>query len=223
MEEWRPIDGFPDYEVSDLGRIRSHKRGDLRILKLGKDKDGYVQVVLSTGSTRCTKRVHQLVLLAFAGPRPPGAETRHLNGDKADNRPLNLAWGSSAENGEDKCSHGSGRGARNGRARFTDVEVLQIRADLEKGEPAAHIARRLNVPTGTIEDIGRGRTWTHLGDPIENRQPQARPQRITQAVVDDVQARFSRGETGVAIAKALGIGQWAVSKIRNNQLSPRRK
>ncbi len=52
--------------------------------------------------------VHTLVLMAFAGPRPAdGMVTRHLNGDKLDNRAANLAWGTVQENIHDKFAHGT--------------------------------------------------------------------------------------------------------------------
>jgi hypothetical protein len=57
------------------------------------DKDGYLTVKL--GRKRC--RVSILVQLAFAGP----PEVRHL-GDRSDNRPMKLAWGSRVENEQDK-------------------------------------------------------------------------------------------------------------------------
>ena len=44
MEEYRIIEGFEKYSVSDLGNVRNNKTG--RILKGGLDKDGYFLVVL---------------------------------------------------------------------------------------------------------------------------------------------------------------------------------
>ena len=40
-EEWRQVPGHPDYDVSDRGRIRSRKRGGLRILNPPRTRDGY--------------------------------------------------------------------------------------------------------------------------------------------------------------------------------------
>ena len=58
------------------------------------DRDGYQTVKLG----RRTVRVNVAVQLAWAGP----VEVRHLDGDKANNRPENLAWGSRTENEGDK-------------------------------------------------------------------------------------------------------------------------
>jgi hypothetical protein len=50
--------------------------------------------------------VHVIVALTFHGPRPPKAHARHLNGNHFDNRPANLAWGTSRENEHDKRRQG---------------------------------------------------------------------------------------------------------------------
>lgn len=49
---------------------------------------------------------HTLVATAFLGLRPERMECRHLNGDPADNRLANLAWGTSSQNGHDVTAHG---------------------------------------------------------------------------------------------------------------------
>lgn len=116
MEEWRPIPGFPGYEVSDLGRVRSYwRRGQAELadepvlLKLSRiGRAGHLCVGLREGgdATRFrTKRVHTLVLEVFVGPRPPGMECRHLDGDPTNNVPANLQWGTRRENADDRVRH----------------------------------------------------------------------------------------------------------------------
>ncbi len=105
-ETWRPIPGVdPAYEVSDQGRVRSFKsyRGPGPHILSQSDADGYRRVSLS----RTNALVHQLVLAAFVGPRPDGMLTRHLNGDPADNRLVNLAYGTASENMRDRVNHGN--------------------------------------------------------------------------------------------------------------------
>lgn len=104
-EEWRRIPGHPDYEVSDLGRVRSWKQsgrgGPPPRYLAGGTSAGYRHVLLLTDGRRTTGFVHRLVALAFLGPRPDRHETRHLNGDKLDNRLSNLAYGTHSQNGLD--------------------------------------------------------------------------------------------------------------------------
>lgn len=110
-ECWLPVAGYEGlYEVSDQGRVRSLAtygtglRGG--ILKPYKRKDGRLDVALHRDGRQRNCRIHQVVAEAFIGPRPEGMETRHLNDEPADNRLVNLAYGTSAENKQDMLRNG---------------------------------------------------------------------------------------------------------------------
>lgn len=109
-ERWLPIPGHPGYEVSDQGRVLSRRRhrGSTvpRLLTASVDSVGYPSVALR-GENHLRIRVHRLVLATFVGPLPKGMVTRHLNGNREDNRLENLAYGTFAENYEDSLRHGS--------------------------------------------------------------------------------------------------------------------
>lgn len=96
IEEWRPVVGFECYQVSNLGRIRAAAK----ILKPQPSRGGYLFVQLSPGQV--SKYVHQLVLEAFVGPRPPGLEGEHDDRDRTNNRLSNLAWKTHSENNLNK-------------------------------------------------------------------------------------------------------------------------
>lgn len=109
VEEWRRIPGWPGYEVSDQGRVLSHKphRGtDLRIMSAPVAKNGYRTVCL-VGAWRRTVPIHTLVMETFVGARPKGFETRHLDGNKLNNALSNLQYGSQSENCLDRVRHGT--------------------------------------------------------------------------------------------------------------------
>jgi hypothetical protein len=107
-EQWRPIPGWEGYEVSDQGRVRSLQRTVERwsarcrtpvrlrlrgrILKPHVRRDGYASVALCEGGRPRTQLVHALVLDSFVGPAD-GRQSRHINGNRADNRLENLRWG----------------------------------------------------------------------------------------------------------------------------------
>lgn len=116
-EEWKSISGYEGYEVSNCGRVRSldrtihSKNGRYRlhkgrVLKQKKSKKGYLRVNLCGEDGTKTKSIHRLVLEAFIGPCPADMETRHLNGDPADNRLANLRYGTHGENILDIVRHG---------------------------------------------------------------------------------------------------------------------
>lgn len=117
--EWRPVVGFEGrYEVSDYGDVRSLPRttvakdgrvwsfpGCSMVHTIRKDS-GYHVVTLRDEQRKKQRKVHQLVCEAFHGPRPsPKHHVRHLNGDKDDNRLVNLVWGTASENVRDSLRH----------------------------------------------------------------------------------------------------------------------
>lgn len=109
-EQWRPVPGFPDYEVSDQGRVRSHKSGSPRVMSLQPARHGYLRVRLCGPNGARGFSVHRLVLDAFVGPLPSGPDrmvSRHLDGDPANNRLDNLAYGTQGENIRDAVVHGT--------------------------------------------------------------------------------------------------------------------
>lgn len=108
MEIWKKIKGFDDYEVSNLGRIRSLdrfvKNGNGfrivrgKILKLFMDKDGYQTVSLHKKTKSCNKKCHRLVAEAFLSNPQNNPQINHINCTKADNRASNLEWVTQSEN-----------------------------------------------------------------------------------------------------------------------------
>ena len=108
MEDWRDIPGYEGYyQVSNLGRVKSldriditkkgysrHKKGiELKVVKKGA---GYSAVHLSKNSLTEQVYVHRLVLEAFLFES--SMEINHINGNKADNRLLNLEYVTKREN-----------------------------------------------------------------------------------------------------------------------------
>ncbi len=116
FESWLPVVGYEGlYEVSDLGRVRSLSRnrrdgrGYLpgRVLRPGPQRRGYLTVSL-TDADGCvrSRRVHQLVLGAFVGPRADGMEVLHNNDVPGDNRLVNLRYGTRSDNQRDIYRNG---------------------------------------------------------------------------------------------------------------------
>ena len=99
MERWREVAGFCGYyQVSDTGRVRTvgrvipREQVDRLALRLWPDKAGHILVHLWRRGIRHSLRVDQLVLTAFAGPRPAGCECLHGAGGVSDNSVENLSW-----------------------------------------------------------------------------------------------------------------------------------
>ncbi len=97
-EEWRSIDGFIDYQVSNIGRVRNSKTG--RILKpryRGK-KMNYQSVALYNGGGQVNFSIHRLVANEFI-PNPENKQqVDHIDGNKENNVYTNLRWATNSEN-----------------------------------------------------------------------------------------------------------------------------
>lgn len=121
-EQWLPIVGYEGYyEVSDRGNVRSitrtvecggryHKTIQAQMRKqveIGRKSDRRKAVSLSANNATKLRLVHQLVLEAFVGPRPPGFDGCHNNGAKFDNCLENLRWDTKSRNTRDQLLHGT--------------------------------------------------------------------------------------------------------------------
>ncbi len=106
-EEWRPVPGFPGYEVSNHGRVRTIKSGRIHTGSIG--NGGYPMVGLRRDNKTVTRTVHVLVAAAFIGPRPkawrsrtggpqPAGVVNHKDHDPTNNRPENLEYTTYANN-----------------------------------------------------------------------------------------------------------------------------
>lgn len=89
MEEYRIIKDFPDYEVSNLGRVRNIKTG--KILSPGVDR-GYMIICLCKGGEKKMCKIHRLVAEAFLPNHNNYPEVNHKDENKLNNNVDNLEW-----------------------------------------------------------------------------------------------------------------------------------
>lgn len=92
-EIWKEVPDYKDYEVSNLGRVRSNKRLIPIILKQNACSAGYLGVNLSNCNGRKRFSTHGLVAVCFLNHQPDklnGLVIDHINRDKLDNKLVNL-------------------------------------------------------------------------------------------------------------------------------------
>lgn len=170
-ETWRPALGFDGiYSVSTLGRVRSEPRvvvhssgGEMRrvgrLLAINLATK-YPTVQLCRGGKIKLRTVHSLVLEAFVGPRPDGAECCHNDSDPMNCALSNLRWDTRAGNFGDMVPNGTRRrGARHHLAKLTSEQVEAIRSDTRTHEL---IAADNGITASNVSHIKRGKSWAWL-------------------------------------------------------------
>ena len=121
MEIWKEVKGFEDYEISNLGRVKSLARivttvkGSRnykeKFLKPSISGCGYLKVNLYKDTKAKTKKIHKLVAIAFLNHKPNGLKlvVDHINTVKTDNRLGNLQIITNRENLSKDKKGGSSR------------------------------------------------------------------------------------------------------------------
>jgi hypothetical protein len=179
-EEWRVIPGWPEYEISNLARVRraqpawrinrhSGKRYIQRpagfILSTFDKGNGYLYVSLSRDGIGIPTGVHVLVCSAFCPPAPTPEHclVAHGDGNPMNNTPDNLRWATHKDNQQDMVRHGrSQRGERYTRAVLREADARAIKVAIAAGANMAALARQYGVSRSTVKQIKYGNNWGWL-------------------------------------------------------------
>ena len=172
MEEWRGINGFPNYEVSNMGRVRSIDHVDNlgrsisgRILKQCYDGlHHYLHVNLCNNGTNLTRNVHRLVAETFL-ENPDGLpEVNHKDENKGNNAVSNLEWCDHVYNNNFGSKNGATRGELNPQSKFSKDAVAFIKknhmacgGNLRNKE----LAEMFGMSPTHVCAIAHGRRWNY--------------------------------------------------------------
>lgn len=96
MNEWRPVTGYPGYQVSTDGEVRNAATG--RKLKPIQGSTGYSHVTLCDNGRHHQTSIHRLVAQEFIANPENKPIVNHIDGNKANNHVDNLEWCTSSEN-----------------------------------------------------------------------------------------------------------------------------
>lgn len=99
-EEWRVCEEFPDYEVSDWGRVRNKDTGE--VLKPRIKLSGYLEYGLFKDKKEYYRLGHRLVGKAFLPNDSKKRTIDHLDENKTNNALTNLQWATDSENNTKK-------------------------------------------------------------------------------------------------------------------------
>lgn len=179
-EVWKPVKDFPDYLISNHGRVRSitarkgsraNINGGLIKAHVGyqaKNTPACLKVSLRKDKKTFHTRVHRMVLEAFVGPCPEGLEGCHNDGDFTNNHVSNLRWDTHRANMHDQARHGTKSkppilyGENHHNAKLTAEKVLAIRAFPVLPGARAELARKYNTSIPTIQRVLTRKVWKHV-------------------------------------------------------------
>jgi hypothetical protein len=164
MENWKNIEGFPNYQVSGLGNVRSldHETFNsgikhsykikgrvLKPIKVGPARCQYLAVVLCNKGKKKQIKVHILVARAFLGSCPEGKEIDHRDGNPFYNKVKNLQYLTPKEN------------VRKGKvAKLTQEQANEIRTKYASGNfTKTQLAQVYKVSRRNINFICNDKSW----------------------------------------------------------------
>jgi hypothetical protein len=223
MIEFKKIGGeYIGYWADNEGNIWSSKRmtggkGNGPIFKIEEepilkkkpsiDRYGYHRVRISVNGKQSSIRVHTLVLLAFHGPKPfKNAICRHLDGNKSNNQPNNLRWGTYKENAQDMIDHGF-LGMNDFNTNFTKDDILEIRSTKYYPGLFNDLAEKYDATPSSISNAYYGKTFEYLGDTNKIR--------IDEQAVLDIRSRKKTYGLFAELARKYNVTPENIARIYN--------
>lgn len=156
IEQWKTIEGFCNYEVSNFGdvRLKDTYRKTVtgtrlykgKMIAINQQKGGYLTVYMKNDSgVWKTVSIHRIVAKAFI-PNPDNKrEVNHIDGDKKNNKLDNLEWTTAKENQRHARKLGLNRTELNPLCR--KVKCVQTGQEFESVEECA---RYYQINTATV-------------------------------------------------------------------------
>lgn len=169
LEVWKTIEEFPDYSVSNRGRVRRDTRCNRSPyggpIKPWVTNKWYLIVALCIGGIVRKLSVHRLVAKAFLETKSRNETVNHKNGVKTDNSIDNLEWSSYGENNKhayDFLGKSQPCGESHYRSKITGEDVKAIRKRHVNGETFTDISKSYGMGPRAISYIAKRQTWKHI-------------------------------------------------------------
>ena len=152
VETFVKIEGFENYEVSNLGKVRNIKSG--RILKPHLNHNGYLKHHLYKHNKLKELFLHRIIAIAFIDNHEEKPCVNHIDENKLNNDLSNLEWCTVREN----LIHGT-RTKRVAEKNFKKVIQLDLNDNvLNEFESMRQAERETGVSVGNISSCCNGKT-----------------------------------------------------------------
>lgn len=161
MEIWKDISGYPDYQVSNFGNVKSNKTG--KLLNPHITEQRYCIVNLYKNGVDRHFKVHRLVAFVFIENKFNKKTVNHKDGNKTNNNFENLEWCNHSENhlhAYRKLNRKAPSLGRKGKDAFRSVAVCQfdLSGNLIKIFDSQRIAaQELGISSGHISSVCKGK------------------------------------------------------------------
>jgi hypothetical protein len=162
IECWKIIKKFPNYEISNLGKVRNIKLKKTHQVRIS--KFGYDRVHLRKDNKEFNKFMHVLVYNTFIGKIPNGYEINHKDGNKLNNKIDNLEL--TTRSGNIKHAYENNlmdrKGIKHPRSILKENDIIKIRKLLKNGFTQRYIGELFGVKRSTIQNIKCNKNWKHI-------------------------------------------------------------
>jgi hypothetical protein len=180
MEIFKTIESYPDYEVSNYGRIRTKSRKvryvhaltkkehfrltEHRFLKVHLNtRTGYKFCQLYKNKKMYNVTIHRLVAGCFLETNSNLNVVNHKDGNKHNNIVDNLEWCTDEYNHKHATETGlKAKGTEIKTCKLNENSVHAIKYFLQKGVSHQEISIAFKVSRPTITLINTNRTWKHV-------------------------------------------------------------
>ena len=162
MEQWKIVQDFENYLISNLGNVKTVNGKPKKIVY---DNKGYGRVELWKNNKGRKFRVHRLVAEAFI-PNPLGKEqVNHIDGNKKNNCVSNLEWVSPKENIRHAIENNLSSikyGSKNLSSKLKEEDVKYIRENAGIDKSVRELSEIYKVSTTTIYNIINYKKWLKM-------------------------------------------------------------
>ena len=179
-ETFRTIPLFPDYEISDLGRVRTKSRliryehsvtkkehfrqSEFRLLKVHiNNRTGYKFCQLYLNKKMYNKPVHRLVAESFLSTEFGKDFVNHKDGNKHNNIVENLEWCTNEYNHDHATITGlKAKGEKIKCSKLNENCIHAVKYFLNKGFSHKELSIAFNISRPTISLISESKIWKHI-------------------------------------------------------------
>ena len=242
IQNVKPINGYEDYLIGDLGDIFSYKNGVVKQLKTYNHSNGGYEIATLYNNSRknIKRRIHRLVYETFKGPIDSQMPIiNHRNGDVHDNSIENLVACSASGNmkHQTRILGNKIKLHESAKTNLTPEEVKEIYYLANNSNMTLQeIGDIFNISRTTVSNIKYGVTWSDItehntlqtpcisyddkklkrkGDKKEYARGERISKKLTNENVKDIFIRTHSGENVYDLADEYNISTQTVYDIKN--------